>query len=235
MRSSFGWRRALLAGGALAAVLSLAETAAGQELQEIAPASAFEAAEAATALSAGDVDLIDPQTVMRRASVSIREDAARRFAEPQPTSDAVGPRRVEVEVAAGEENLGVSFAQRATLGGGDGGMNRQGQGSELRVGRGLVRARNAGDGGASTYVFVASEDEALTWQPGSRNEFGGQGASLALQDRVEVGDLSAGVTYERDGIQASLAYVERQQSTVVGNQGFSQDERFAGVTLTMRR
>ena len=32
----------------------------------------------------------------------------------------------------------------------------------------------------------------MTWQPGSRNEFGGESSSFALQDRVEVGDASQG-------------------------------------------
>jgi hypothetical protein len=47
--------------------------------------------------------------------------------------------------------------------------------------------------------------------------------------------MSAGVTYERNGIQASLAYVEREESTRVGNQNFTQEEAFTGVTVTMRR
>ena len=55
------------------------------------------------------------------------------------------------------------------------------------------------------------------------------------RDLVEVGDLSAGVTWERGGVQTSLAYVEREQSTRVGNQTYSHDENFAGVTVTMRR
>lgn len=85
------------------------------------------------------------------------------------------------------------------------------------------------------YFFAASEDEALVWQPGQRNEFGGSGSSFALQDRVEIGDMQVGITYERYGIQASLAYVEREISVrTVGSQGFKQDENFAGFTLTMR-
>ena len=56
-----------------------------------------------------------------------------------------------------------------------------------------------------------------------------------MQDRVEVGDMSVGVTYERNGVQASLAYVEREEATTVGNETFNQDQSFAGVTLTMRR
>lgn len=84
-------------------------------------------------------------------------------------------------------------------------------------------------------VFVASDNEALTWQPGQRSEFGGDGSGVRMQDRVEVGDMSVGVTYERNGVQASLAYVEREEATTVGNETFSQDQSFAGVTLTMRR
>jgi hypothetical protein len=65
----------------------------------------------------------------------------------------------------------------------------------------------------------------------------GQGVDMrfALQDRVEIGDMQVGITYERYGIQASLAYVEREISVrTVGSQGFKQDENFAGFTLTMR-
>jgi hypothetical protein len=84
------------------------------------------------------------------------------------------------------------------------------------------------------YLFAATDDEALVWRPGMRSEFGGGGASFALQDRVEIGDLQAGITYESHGIQASLAYVEREFSVRSGATTFTQDESFAGVTLTMR-
>jgi hypothetical protein len=141
-----------------------------------------------------------------------------------------------VAAGGGDAPLDVSIAQRASLGADrNGDVDRQGRGSEVRVGRGLVGERNEGATRNSTYVFVASDNEALTWQPGARSEFGGRGASFALQDRVEVGDLSAGVTWERNGVQTSLAYVEREQSTRVGNQSFSQEENFAGVTVTVRR
>ncbi len=36
-------------------------------------------------------------------------------------------------------------------------------------------------------------------------------------------------------MQASLTYVERSESTNVGSQGFSQDQSFTGVTVTVRR
>jgi hypothetical protein len=182
------------------------------------------------------VDLTDPQTVLRRNSVSLRSDAAERFAPSgADTQGPEGPRRLELELAAGDGDLDVSVAQRASIGSTGGDIDRQGRGSEIRVGRGLVEERDGRREGPSTYVFVASDNEALTWQPGQRSEFGGNASSFALQDQVEVGDMSVGVTYENNGVQASLAYVEREESVTVGNQGFSQDESFTGVTVTMRR
>jgi hypothetical protein len=132
--------------------------------------------------------------------------------------------------------INVSFAQRGGLGfNAQGDLERQSRASELRLGQGLDMQRDRPSSEPRWYVFAASEDEALVWRPGQRNEFGGSGSSFALQDRVEVGDLQVGVTYERFGVQASLAYVEREISVrTVGSQGFKQDEDFAGFTLTMR-
>ena len=109
--------------------------------------------------------------------------------------------------------------------------------SELRVGHTFGQARRHG---ASTdfsqhrvYAFAASDDQAVTWAPGQAgNHFAG--SQFGLQDRVEVGDHQAGVTYERGNVQASLAYVEREVSTTVGRESFSKNENFAGLTLTMR-
>jgi hypothetical protein len=231
-----GNRTALLAGGALLAVVFGASVAAAQE----APAPALDQAAATEGqLEAGQVDFTDHQTVLRRSSVSVRSDVRQRFS---PTTAPAAehpqnPRRLELEFAAGDGDLDVAFAQRASLGGNeDGDINRRGRGSEVRIGRGLVQEDNdENQRGSSTYIFVADDDEALTWQPGQRNEFGSQGPALQLQDRVEVGDMSVGVTYERNGVQASLAYVEREAATTVGTQTFNQDESFTGLTVTMRR
>ena len=224
-------RTALLAGGALVAALLGATVAAAQE----AP---LPAADRHAATEAGQVDFTDTQTVLRRSIVSVRSDINQRFGPNTATPETTeGPRRVEVEFAAGDGDLDVSFAQRASLGAGaDGDIDRAGRGSEVRIGRGLVGQDNdQNQPGSSTYVFVASDDEALTWQPGQRSEFGSQGPSLQLQDRVQVGDMSVGVTYERNGVQASLAYVEREEATTVGTQTFNQNESFTGLTVTMRR
>ncbi len=152
-----------------------------------------------------------------------------------------GERRgVELEFAAAGDSAGVpldfAVAQRATLRADDDGeINSGSSGSELRIGRGLVQRDNERGQNSSIYFFVADDDEALTWRFGQASNLTGRGGALALQERVEVGDMSAGVTYERNGIQASLAYVEREVSARIGRESFSQDENFAGFTLTMRR
>lgn len=143
-------------------------------------------------------------------------------------TDAEG-RRLELEIAASAGPLDVSIAQRAQLNNDSAAAHRSGSGAELRIGRGLVERRQGG--GDSVYVFVASDDEALTWAPGANHA----GAPLELQQQVEIGDRSAGVTLERGGIQASVAYVERQSSTRVGGSTINHDHSFAGVTVTVRR
>ncbi|MEZ5957394.1 MAG: hypothetical protein R3C27_09320 [Hyphomonadaceae bacterium] len=230
-------RTAIVASGALAvAALFCLPQAAAQDATPVADTIIAEAQ--AEPVEETQVDFTDHQTVLRRSNVSMRSDVAQRFA---PTAaengQAEGPRRLEVEFAAGDGDLDISFAQRATLGGGaNGDINRHARGSEVRIGRGLVQQDNdENQRGSSTYMFVASDSEALTWQPGQRSDFGGQGSALQMQDRVTVGDMAVGVTYERNGVQASLAYVEREESTTVGNETFNQDESFAGLTLTMRR
>ncbi|MEZ5959834.1 MAG: hypothetical protein R3C30_05335 [Hyphomonadaceae bacterium] len=228
-----GNRTALLASGALAvaALFGLSNAAA----QDAAPAADQATTAAEPQTEGAQVDFTDHQTILRRSNVSVRSDVAQRFGPASAVAEtAEGPRRLEVEFAAGDGDLDIAFAQRASLPNADG--ERQGRGSEVRIGRGLVQQDDDDNRqGSSTYVFVASDNEALTWQPGQRSEFGGQGPALQLQDRVTVGDMSVGVTYERNGIQASLAYVEREESATIGNETYNQDGSFTGLTVTMRR
>lgn len=219
------FRNALLAGGALAATLFGVGFAGAQ--QGSAPSSSIE--------------LRDPSDLSPERpalNLSVRDDAAVRFS-PNARNElpnTQGPRRFELELAAGggDSPVDVSVAQRASIGAdANGDLDRRGSGSELRIGRGIVDRRN-NNSGSSVYAFVASDNEALTWRPGARSNFGGRGDAFTLQEQVEVGDMSAGVTYERDGVQASLAYVEREESTRVGHESFSQDRSFTGVTVTMR-
>lgn len=219
-----GSLRTALAAGCVFAAGAVGLSAAAQEGPP-APVSFEDPASRLAGRPASAVDL----------SIS---EANPRFAPIEATSGTT--RRLELEVAAGggDSPLDISVSQRATLGADNNGdISRRGAGSEVRVGRGLVNdsTNRTEDGGSAVYVFVASDDEALTWQPGSRSEFGGQGASISLQEQVEIGDVSAGITFENNGVQTSLAYVEREESANVGGRHFSRDTSFTGVTVTMRR
>ena len=206
-------------------------------------ATAEDAVDSSTSTFAIDgIDLADPsQPITSRIQLTATDRTGGRFSSLAPAEPAYGSQRsqrgYQLEfVTPGMSGLNVSFAQRAGVGFNDqGDIDRQSRASELRLGRGLDVERNEPSAEPRWYFFAASEDEALTWRPGSRREFGSSGgSSLALQDRVELGDLQAGVTYERFGIQASLAYVEREFTVVSGSQSWTQDENFAGLTITMR-
>jgi len=196
--------------------------------------------------SVSGVMLADPAAALqpqeRVVDFSARNDSAPRFSATHvPVGESPAPQRLELQLAASGEQAGlpldVSVAQRASLGAdGAGDIDRTGRGSEVRIGRNLIQQDDASKTGSSLYMFVASDDEALTWSPGQRTEFGaGQSGGFSLQDRVEIGDVSAGVTYERNGVQASIAYVEREVSAQVGRDSYSREENFTGVTVTMRR
>lgn len=218
------YRNVLLASGALAVTLAGIGLAVAQDVGPPAPVDFTDAAD------------LSPENPA--LNLTVRDDAAARFpTNAQNELPAVqGPRRLELELSAGggDSPVDISVAQRASFGSDENGdVDRRGSGSEIRIGQGLVDRAEQTDG--SVYAFVASDNEALTWRPGARSDFGGRGDTWALQEQVEIGDMSAGVTYERNGIQASLAYVEREESTQIGVESFSQDQSFTGVTVTMRR
>lgn len=187
------------------------------------------------------VDLVDPgQALTSRIQLS-PSDGSNRFsslAPAEPTySGRANQRGYEFEfVGPGMSGLNVSFAQRGGVGfNSQGDIDRQSRASELRLGRGLDVQRNRPSAEPTWYFFAASEDEALTWRPGARSDFASSGGpSFGLQDRVEIGDMQAGITYERYGVQASLAYVEREFTVISGAQSFTRDDSFAGLTITMR-
>jgi hypothetical protein len=201
----------------------------------IAGAAFAASAHAAFAQGIDGVDFADSEQTLQQQQgaldLTLTEGSVPYIASSLSPGESPAPVRLELELAAGggDAPFDVAIAQRATLGsGGDGEIERRGSGSELRIGQGLVGRRETGDSDA-VYMFIASDDEALTWRPGERSNRG-----LALQDQVEVGDISAGVTIERSGVQASIAYVEREENTQVGVQSFTQSESFAGVTVTVR-
>jgi hypothetical protein len=196
----------------------------------------------ATFVGASGVSFTDPaDSFANRFDLSISEGAEPRFARLSPSEpngrEPSDYRRYEVAlVASAVRGFDVAFAQRGGLGfNAQGEVERESRSSELRLGRGLRNMpRDAPSSGPKWYLFAAAEDEALIWRPGGRTEFGSASGGFALQDRVEIGDVQAGVTYEANGWQASLAYVQREVSVRAGNETYSEDQNFAGFTLTMR-
>jgi hypothetical protein len=204
-------------------------------------AAAEDAAGHRAYVGAAGVSFIDPDADDDRLDLSIRPGGAPRFAAftstPSPERGSADRYGYEVSlVASPADGIDVAFAQRGGVGfNANGDVERQSRGAELRLGRGLRDIdRDRPSREPRWYAFAASEDEALIWRPGNSNAFGRTGSSLALQDRVEVGDISAGITYEANGWQASLAYIERKQTTRVGRASHTVEHNFAGVTLTMR-
>jgi hypothetical protein len=176
-----------------------------------------------------------------RFSLVLREGEHGRFTNlaksSPPSREFRDDRSYELAVtASAPAGIDVAFAQRGGVGfNAQGDIERASNASELRLGRGLRGLRRNGPSATPVwYIFAAAEDEALVWQPGTRNEFGGSGSSVTLQDRVEIGDIQAGITYEHNGLQASLAYVEREISATAGRQTVHQNQEFVGLTLTMR-
>lgn len=215
----------LLLGGAITAALIGASAVAEEQV----PATAISADAAMIAAA----ELAPPPPPETAVELEVSQEAFPRFTWDAPLYSANQTSQgIELEFAAGGSGspLDVAVAQRTRIAGDAETITG---GAEVRVGHGLV-ARRAASGERSIYAFVASDNQALTYQPGGRSEFGGAGDAVALQNQVELGDVSAGVTYERNGVQASLAYVEREASTRVGVETFTQDDSFAGVTLTMR-
>ena len=210
-------------------------------IANIAAADDAVAPTAAGVVGLSNVSFADSRTTtVAPFSINFDEADAPRFANltsaPQPESGAPLTHYEIALVAHPVANVDVSLSHRDGLGfDANGNISQRSRGSEIRVGRGLLpMQRRASTQRSRWYLFAGSSDQALIWQPGVRNEFGGVGSSFALQDRVEIGDRQAGITYETHGIQASLAYVERKVRVYVGAQRFTEDENFTGLTLTMR-
>lgn len=187
------------------------------------------------------VNLADPTSAFSdRFELSVSPGREARFAAFSPDQTRArtrgGNRDYELSLVAPAGNgVDVSFAQRGGVGFNEqGDVERESRASEVRVGRGLRMREDEPALGSRWYLFAASEDEALVWHPGIRNELGIASSGFAIQDRVEIGDVQAGVTYEANGWQTSLAYVEREISARSGSRTYNQDERFVGLTVTMR-
>lgn len=230
-------RSAMFLGGAILAALGAASL-------ESTPANAQETPwpVASPAYLTSGVNFVDEQSPAalqpQRIGFAITGEGEANFAalnqfQAEETNDGLKPRGVELELAAPHQFTGMpldfSIAQRAAFSAGDDGdINQHSRGAEVRVGalgdpRGGMSERDR-----RFYMFAASDDEALIWNPGQENR------GFALQDRVEIGDIQAGVTYQRGRMQTSVAYIQREISANAGRTSFSDTEDFAAFTFTMR-
>ncbi|MDX2237343.1 MAG: hypothetical protein NW203_07245 [Hyphomonadaceae bacterium] len=171
-------------------------------------------------------------------TLTAREDFSARLStvRPDPRGDwsFAAPRRYEVTFAAQAGNWDVALAPRAAiLANRDGDIGSARAGVEARIGQRLARVvrpwQTPSWDQPTWYFFAASDGQALTWAPDVAVP--GRTNGLRLQDRVELGDMQAGISMEAGGLQTSFAYVQRDISGVGG----SAEENFAGVTLTWRR
>ncbi|MBU6373602.1 MAG: hypothetical protein KJS97_12830 [Alphaproteobacteria bacterium] len=74
------------------------------------------------------------------------------------------------------------------------------------------------------YLFAGTDGQAMTWAPRAAHD-------LQIQDRIVVGELQAGVSYQTGPLQASVAYMEHE----VSNTQRTDRQGFAGVSFTYRR
>lgn len=152
--------------------------------------------------------------------------------ESQPQPLVAEMSATATSVAGGPLDFGIS--QRARLEDGDQGRII-GRGAEVRVGQGLadlVGASSIDPSRPAWYFFAASDGQALTWAPGTLEGLAYQ------QQRVTVGDLQAGFSYELHGVQTSFSYLQREVSNSTrgaGAQSRSETESFVGATITVRR
>lgn len=226
-------RTAMLLGGALVASMAGGAPALSQDLANATPIGQ----------EVSFADLAGEQGVANAPSLdlSIRDEGESRFSNFNNSysedRDAEDPDRhaVEFEIGADHDVTGIpldfSIAQRASFGAtDDGDINRHSRGSEVRIGR-AIGDPNSGMSSSESriYVFAASDNEALHWRPGES-----MGNFSLERDTVQVGDRQAGVTYQTGRMQASVAYVEREISANVGRHSHSENEQFAGFTLTMK-
>ena len=129
--------------------------------------------------------------------------------------------------------LDMSLAPRATL-------EKRGQfstaraGAEFRVGQGLEEVVERLDQRGekvkidSWYVFAATDGEALCWDIGDK---GAKFDGVALRDQVTVGDIQAGIAFQKAGGALSFGYVHREYS----REGAKAKEDFAAISFTLKR
>jgi hypothetical protein len=150
-------------------------------------------------------------------------------------------RPLEISIAGPAASSGLDFSVSHHEGSNQGPTGQaMTSGAEVRIGQGLAsglapRFRSPPSWShPAWYVFAASGRQALTFTPSTDPE--ALNRNFRLQDRVNIGDVQAGISMEAAGLQASLSYVQRQVTTMdaIRHQERAEED-FAGLTLTWRR
>ncbi len=105
-------------------------------------------------------------------------------------------------------------------------------GGEVRIGQNFDKR---GDGGpaSSWYLFAGADGEALVWEPDQTGS--AASAGMGLHDKVTVGDVQAGISFEQGPGQLSVSYIRREVEYRERNLGASEVEDFAGISFTIRK
>ena len=233
--------------------LGLMAIASGSAVGEAAGDTKITNPALAMAMQVDPVIIEADHATMRRASLSQIDDGALfssmtvEVVEAPPrvvdgfgfTAELRGSQTPDMEVQFATStpfNVDFGVAHRRTSSQTSGQLT-EGRGAEVRLGQNLARLApefEAPDPSRTAwYFFAATDGRALTWTPNS--DPGDPNRNLRVQDRAEIGDVQAGLTMQRRGVQASLALVQRTVKTHVGPHKISQDESFAGLTLTWKR
>lgn len=143
--------------------------------------------------------------------------------------------RAELSLSASAEQTGLGFdvgvSPRLSISK-DGAFATRRFGGEVRIGQNFDKRGE--DGPASSwYLFAGADGEALVWEPGEDGAMSSSG--MALHDKVLVGDIQAGISFQRGPGQLSLSYIRREVEYRERNLGASETEDFAGLSFTIRR
>lgn len=158
---------------------------------------------------------------------------------PSPGADSYRPMEMSV---SSESPFGLDFSLTQRAGSvQDASGATQSRGAEVRVGQRLKSLGVAKEFQSPTswekpawYIFAGGDGQALTYTPS--NDPSQVNRNFRMQDRVDIGDIQAGVSVEAGGMQASLSYVKREVTTIDKiRHSETKDESFTGFTFTWRK
>ncbi|MEM9573465.1 MAG: lipid A-modifier LpxR family protein [Pseudomonadota bacterium] len=182
------------------------------------------------------VDSANALTSRRLYSSAIMTDVAadRTGASLSPVPREQRRLTAEIAFSAPSEQTGLGFdvgiAPRLEITR-DGQFASQRFGGEVRIGQNFDKRGE--DPTASWYLFAGADGEALVWEPDQ--DSGVSAGSMALRDKVTVGDIQAGLSIQRGMGQLSFSYIRREVEYRERNLGASENEDFAGVSFTIKR